>query len=183
MQLFVIILLIILFISIIFIYIKLYNQYAKIHNDYIDQIHRIENKYKLIIDILEKHKLDLTSLLTFATDHSNHFYSLKLNNNVIEEYNNLIENKIDKLDKFVNNLQLDINNLQLDINNKHDNICDNKLNKIILNTNTVKECVELISNNTDKLMKSLEAKNSLCKRKTNKSSSKKKKEEKQADNS
>lgn len=75
-----------------------------------------------------------------------------------------------------------LNNLQADNDNKHNHICD-KLARVILNTNTVKECVELISNNADKLVKSLEANNSHTQHKTYKSSTKKKKEEKEANNS
>lgn len=208
MELLIVVLLVVLIMTMITIYYKLYNQYIRLYNNEqnrIDEYASIKRDYKFIIDILEKHKFDLTALLDCATSYSeitNQFKTslLSISRSILElhqEHNQVVQETIrrdfslnetvlnnikdvnttiDKLDKFVNNLQLDINN-------KHDHICDNKLSKVILNTNTVKECVELISNNTDKLMKSLEAKNSLCKCKSTKTSTKKKKEETQADNS
>lgn len=164
-----IILIVILIITIICIIVSFNTIFRMINNinKYLDMIHNKESRdFTTIITISEKHLNVENGLLTMITD---------VNNNIKYIANKNYE-KLDELYRFVNNLQLDINN-------KHNHICDNKLSRIILNTNTVKECVELISNNTEKLTKSLKAKNSLCKCKTSKSLSKKNKEEQQANNS
>lgn len=211
MELLIVVLLVVLIMTTITIYYKLYNQYIRLYNNYeqtcIDEHASIKRDYKCIIDILEKHKLDLTALLDCATSYSeitNQFKTSLLSisrgilelhqehNQVVQEtirrdfslnetvLNNIkdINTAIDKLNKSVNNLQLDINN-----NNKYYSIYDNKLDDVILNNHINRDNIELISFNIDKLIKSLEAKNSLCKCKSTKTSTKKKKEETQADNS
>lgn len=210
MELLIVVLLVVLIMTMITIYYKLYNQYIRLYNNEqnrIDEYASIKRDYKFIIDILEKHKLDLTALLDCATSYSeitNQFKTSLLSisrgilelhqehNQVVQEtirrdfslnetvLNNIkdINTAIDKLDKSVNNLQLDINN-----NNKYYSIYDNKLDDVILNNHINRDNIELIGFNINKLIKSLEAKNSLCKCKSTKTSTKKKKEETQADNS
>lgn len=171
MELLIVVLLVVLIMTMITIYYKLYNQYIRLYNNEqnrIDEYASIKRDYKFIIDILEKQKCDNLTALSSNSEITNSF---------IKELSN-INTKIDKLDKFVNNLQLDISN-----NNKYYSIYDNKLDDVILNNHINRDNIELIGFNINKLIKSLEAKNSLCKCKSTKTSTKKKKEETQADNS
>ena len=73
MELLIVVLLVVLIMTTITIYYKLYNQYIRLYNNEqnrIDEYASIKRDYKCIIDILEKHKLDLTALLDCATSYS-----------------------------------------------------------------------------------------------------------------
>lgn len=171
MELLIVVLLVVLIMTMITIYYKLYNQYIRLYNNEqqrIDEFVNIKRDYKFIIDILEKHKLDLTALLDCATSYSeitNQFKTslLSISRSILElhqEHNQVVQETIRR---------------------------DFSLNETILNNikdvNTTINTIRIIVDNTESLVKSLEAKNSLCKCKSTKTSTKKKKEETQADNS
>ena len=171
MELLIVVLLVVLIMTTITIYYKLYNQYIRLYNNEqnrIDEYASIKRDYKFIIDILEKHKLDLTALLDCATSYSeitNQFKTslLSISRGVLElhqEHNQVVQETIRR---------------------------DFSLNETVLNNikdiNTTINAIRIIVDNTESLVKSLEAKNSLCKCKSTKTSTKKKKEETQADNS
>lgn len=171
MELLIVVLLVVLMMTTITIYYKLYNQYIRLYNNEqnrIDEYASIKRDYKCIIDILEKHKLDLTALLDCATSYSeitNQFKTslLSISRGILElhqEHNQVVQETIRR---------------------------DFSLNETVLNNikdvNTTINAIRIIVDNTESLVKSLEAKNSLCKCKSTKTSTKKKKEETQADNS
>lgn len=171
MELLIVVLLVVLIMTMITIYYKLYNQYIRLYNNEqnrIDEYVNIKRDYKFIIDILEKHKLDLTALLDCATSYSeitNQFKTslLSISKSILElhqEHNQVVQETIRR---------------------------DFSLNETVLNNikdvNTTINAIRIIVDNTESLVKSLEAKNSLCKCKSTKTSTKKKKEETQADNS
>lgn len=171
MELLIVVLLVVLIMTMITIYYKLYNQYIRLYNNEqnrIDEYASIKRDYKFIIDILEKHKLDLTALLDCATSYSeitNQFKTslLSISRSILElhqEHNQVVQETIRR---------------------------DFSLNETVLNNikdiNTTINAIRIIVDNTESLVKSLEAKNSLCKCKSTKTSTKKKKEETQADNS
>lgn len=171
MELLIVVLLVVLIMTTITIYYKLYNQYIRLYNNEqnrIDEYASIKRDYKFIIDILEKHKLDLTALLDCATSYSeitNQFKTslLSISRSILElhqEHNQVVQETIRR---------------------------DFSLNETVLNNikdiNTTINAIRIIVDNTESLVKSLEAKNSLCKCKSTKTSTKKKKEETQADNS
>ena len=171
MELLIVVLLVVLIMTMITIYYKLYNQYIRLYNNEqnrIDEYASIKRDYKGIIDILEKHKLDLTALLDCATSYSeitNQFKTslLSISRGILElhqEHNQVVQETIRR---------------------------DFSLNETVLNNikdvNTTINAIRIIVDNTESLVKSLEAKNSLCKCKSTKTSTKKKKEETQADNS
>ena len=171
MELLIVVLLVVLIMTTITIYYKLYNQYIRLYNNEqnrIDEYASIKRDYKFIIDILEKHKLDLTALLDCATSYSeitNQFKTslLSISRGILElhqEHNQVVQETIRR---------------------------DFSLNETVLNNikdiNTTINAIRIIVDNTESLVKSLEAKNSLCKCKSTKTSTKKKKEETQADNS
>lgn len=171
MELLIVVLLVVLIMTMITIYYKLYNQYIRLYNNEqnrIDEYANIKRDYKFIIDILEKHKLDLTALLDCANSYSeitNQFKTslLNISRSVLElhqEHNKVVQETIRR---------------------------DFSLNETVLNNikdvNTTINAIRIIVDNTESLVKSLEAKNSLCKCKSTKTLTKKKKEETQADNS
>lgn len=171
MELLIVVLLVVLIMTMITIYYKLYNQYIRLYNNEqnrIDEYASIKRDYKFIIDILEKHKLDLTALLDCATSYSeitNQFKTslLSISRSILQlhqEHNQVVQETIRR---------------------------DISLNEIVLNNikdvNATINAIRIIVDNTESLVKSLEAKNSLCKCKSTKISTKKKKEETQADNS
>lgn len=171
MELLIVVLLVVLIMTTITIYYKLYNQYIRLYNNEqnrIDEYASIKRDYKCIIDCLEKQKLDLTALLDCATSYSeitNQFKTslLSISRGVLElhqEHNQVVQETIRR---------------------------DFSLNETVLNNikdvNTTINAIRIIVDNTESLVKSLEAKNSLCKCKSTKTSTKKKKEETQADNS
>lgn len=171
MELLIVVLLVVLIMTMITIYYKLYNQYIRLYNNEqnrIDEYASIKRDYKFIIDILEKHKLDLTALLDCASSYSeitNQFKTslLSISRSILklhQEHNQVVQETIRR---------------------------DFSLNETVLNNikdvNTTINAIRIIVDNTESLVKSLEAKNSLCKCKSTKTSTKKKKEETQADNS
>ena len=171
MELLIVVLLVVLIMTTITIYYKLYNQYIRLYNNEqnrIDEYVNIKRDYKNIIDCLEKQKLDLTALLDCATSYSeitNQFKTslLSISRSILQlhqEHNQVVQETIRR---------------------------DFSLNETVLNNikdiNTTINAIRIIVDNTESLVKSLEAKNSLCKCKSTKTSTKKKKEETQADNS
>ena len=167
MELLIVVLLVVLIMTTITIYYKLYNQYIRLYNNEqnrIDEYASIKRDYKGIIDILEKHKLDLTALLDCATSYS--------------EITNQFKTSLLSISRGISELHMEHNHVVQETIRR-----DISLNEIVLNNHINRDNIELIGFNIDKLIKSLEAKNSLCKCKSTKTSTKKKKEETQADNS
>ena len=167
----IIVLLVVLIMTMITIYYKLYNQYIRLYNNEqnrIDEYTSIKRDYKCIIDILEKHNNVLNHLLTCVTNYNqvvNEFKTsfISISNGILElhqEHNQVVSQTIKR-------------DFSL-----HETIMT--LNKDI---NTTVNAIRIIVDNTEQAVKSLEAKNSLCKCKSTKTSTKKKKEETQADNS
>lgn len=170
-----IVLIVILIITIICLILAFNTIFRMINNinKYLDTISNKESRdFTTMITISEKHLNVENGLLTMITD---------LNNN-IKCITNDGHKQFETVKSFINGNYQELNNIkELLANNKSD-IC-NKVDKNILGTTIIKEGVELINGNIEKLTKSLKAKNSLCKCKTSKSLSKKNKEEQQANNS
>lgn len=171
MELLIIVLLVVLIITTITIYYKLYNQYIRLYNNEqnrIDEYVNIKRDYKGIIDCLEKQKLDLTTLLDCATSYS--------------EITNQFKTSLFSISRGILELHQEHNQVVQETIRR-----DFSLNETVLNNikdiNTTINAIRIIVDNTESLVKSLEAKNSLCKCKSTKTSTKKKKEETQADNS